>query len=132
MTRPQCSAPTSASRRRHAEMRRQPYELPRPGAASVRAIASRRSRRAPKRTGRHLRRLWPSRSEAPGRPLLRLSVVRGAPQEGGGVRDRLLTTVEVAELLGFAAGTIVDWAERGTIPAFKLGGRLRFDEEEIL
>jgi excisionase family DNA binding protein len=48
------------------------------------------------------------------------------------VTERLLTAAELAELLGFAAGTIVDWAERGTIPAFKLGGRLRFRESEVL
>ena len=46
--------------------------------------------------------------------------------------DRLLTASELAELLGFAPGTIVDWAEAGTIPAFKLGGRLRFRESEVL
>ena len=46
--------------------------------------------------------------------------------------ERLLTAAELAEQLGFAAGTIVDWAERGTIPAFKLGGRLRFRESEVL
>ena len=46
--------------------------------------------------------------------------------------ERLLTSAELAEMLGFAAGTIVDWAERGTIPAFKLGGRLRFRESEVL
>lgn len=46
--------------------------------------------------------------------------------------DRLLTAAELAEVLGFSAGTIVDWAERGTIPAFKLGGRLRFRESEVL
>ena len=46
--------------------------------------------------------------------------------------ERLLTSAELAELLGFAAGTIVDWAEKGTIPAFKLGGRLRFRESEVL
>lgn len=46
--------------------------------------------------------------------------------------DRLLTARELAELLGFAAGTIVDWAEAGEVPAFKLGGRLRFRESEVL
>jgi len=45
--------------------------------------------------------------------------------------ERLLTASELAELLGFAAGTIVDWAERGTIPAFKIGGRLRFRLSEV-
>ena len=46
--------------------------------------------------------------------------------------DRLLTAREVAELLGFAAGTIVDWAEAGRIPHFKLGSALRFRESEVV
>ncbi len=46
--------------------------------------------------------------------------------------ERLLTSLEVAELLGFAAGTVVDWAEAGTVPAFKVGGRLRFRESEVV
>lgn len=46
--------------------------------------------------------------------------------------ERLLTARELADLLGFAAGTIVDWAERGDMPAFKIGGRLRFRESEVL
>ena len=45
--------------------------------------------------------------------------------------DRLLSASELAERLGFAAGTIVDWAEAGKVPAFKLGGRLRFHEAEV-
>jgi excisionase family DNA binding protein len=48
------------------------------------------------------------------------------------VSERLLTASELAELLGFAAGTIVDWAEQGRVPAFKIGGRLRFRESEVL
>jgi excisionase family DNA binding protein len=46
--------------------------------------------------------------------------------------ERLLTARELGELLGFAAGTVVDWAERGDIPVFKVGGRLRFRESEVL
>lgn len=45
--------------------------------------------------------------------------------------DRYFTAAQLAEMLGFTAGTIVDWAERGTLPAFKLGGRLRFRESEV-
>jgi excisionase family DNA binding protein len=45
--------------------------------------------------------------------------------------ERLLTARELGELLGFQAGTIVDWAERGEVPSFKLGGRLRFRECEV-
>jgi excisionase family DNA binding protein len=45
--------------------------------------------------------------------------------------ERLLTARELGELLGFAAGTIVDWAEAGKLPAFKLGGRLRFRLSEV-
>jgi excisionase family DNA binding protein len=48
------------------------------------------------------------------------------------VSERLLTARELAELLGFASGTIVDWSERGQIPSFKVGGRLRFRESEVL
>jgi PTS system nitrogen regulatory IIA component len=48
------------------------------------------------------------------------------------VTERLLTARELADLLGFAAGTVVDWAERGDVPAFKIGGRLRFRESEVL
>jgi excisionase family DNA binding protein len=43
----------------------------------------------------------------------------------------MLTAAELAEILGFAPGTIVDWAERGEVPCFKLGGRLRFRLSEI-
>lgn len=46
--------------------------------------------------------------------------------------ERLLTARELGELLGFAAGTVVDWAEQGRVPAFKVGGRLRFRESEVL
>jgi len=47
------------------------------------------------------------------------------------VSDRLLSARELAEYLGFQAGTIVDWAEAGTVPAFKLGGKLRFRLSEV-
>jgi excisionase family DNA binding protein len=47
------------------------------------------------------------------------------------VNERLLTARELADLLGFKTGTIVDWAEAGKLPAFLLGGRLRFKESEI-
>lgn len=46
--------------------------------------------------------------------------------------DRLLTAAEVAELLGFSAATILDWAEAGKLPHFKINGRaLRFRESEV-
>ena len=45
--------------------------------------------------------------------------------------ERLLTSGQLAELLGFSPGTVVDWAEAGKLPAFKLGGRLRFRASEI-
>ena len=48
------------------------------------------------------------------------------------MNERLLTASELAERLGFTAGTIVDWVERGGMPAFKVGGRLRFREKEVL
>lgn len=45
--------------------------------------------------------------------------------------ERLLTARELAELLGFQAGTIVDWSERGELPGYRIGGRLRFKESEV-
>ena len=47
------------------------------------------------------------------------------------VSERLLTAREVAELLGFAPGTVVDWYEAGKLPGFKVGGRLRFRPSEV-
>jgi excisionase family DNA binding protein len=47
------------------------------------------------------------------------------------VTEHLLTAGEVGQLLGFSAATIVDWAEAGKLPAFKIGGRLRFRESEV-
>lgn len=46
--------------------------------------------------------------------------------------ERLLSAREVAELLGFASSTIIDWAERDELPSFKIGGRLRFRESEVV
>lgn len=46
--------------------------------------------------------------------------------------QQLRTASEIADRLGFSASTIVDWAEAGTIPSFKLGGRLRFNEDEVV
>jgi excisionase family DNA binding protein len=47
------------------------------------------------------------------------------------VTDRLLTARELGELLGFSPATIVDWTEAGKLPAFKIGGRLRFRLSEV-
>jgi excisionase family DNA binding protein len=47
------------------------------------------------------------------------------------VTERLLTAREVADLLGFARGTIVDWFEAGKLPGFRVGGRLRFRASEV-
>jgi PTS system nitrogen regulatory IIA component len=47
------------------------------------------------------------------------------------VIEPFLTASQLAEILGFAPGTVVDWAERGELPSFKIGGRLRFRESEL-
>jgi excisionase family DNA binding protein len=47
------------------------------------------------------------------------------------VNERLLNARELADVLGFAPATIVDWAERGALPVFKIGGRLRFRASEV-
>jgi excisionase family DNA binding protein len=45
--------------------------------------------------------------------------------------EPLMTAAEIAALLGFAPATIVDWAEAGKLPGFRLGGRLRFRWSEV-
>jgi excisionase family DNA binding protein len=46
--------------------------------------------------------------------------------------ERLLTAHEVAAMLGFKSATIQDWFERGDLPGFRIGGRLRFRESEVV
>jgi excisionase family DNA binding protein len=45
--------------------------------------------------------------------------------------EPLLTSRELADLLGFSPSTIVDWFEAGKLPGFRIGGRLRFRWSEI-
>ncbi len=45
--------------------------------------------------------------------------------------EPLLNARQLGQVLGFSASTIVDWAEAGKIPAFKIGGRLRFRASEV-
>ena len=47
---------------------------------------------------------------------------------------KLVTAREVAEVLDFKPGTILDWFQAGKIPGYKLGpnGRVRFDLDEVL
>jgi excisionase family DNA binding protein len=47
------------------------------------------------------------------------------------VTERLLTARELADLLGFSASTIVDWAAADKLPGFRIGGRLRFRLSEV-
>jgi excisionase family DNA binding protein len=48
------------------------------------------------------------------------------------VTDRLVTAAEVADLLGFTSGTVLDWFEAGRLPGFKIGRAVRFRESEVL
>jgi excisionase family DNA binding protein len=52
------------------------------------------------------------------------------------VSERLLTAAEIAEQLGLSPATVVDWAEAGRLPGFRMGGakggRLRFRESEVV
>jgi predicted DNA-binding transcriptional regulator AlpA len=45
--------------------------------------------------------------------------------------SRLLTAAAVAEMLGFAPATILDWFEAGRLRGFKLGHAVRFREPEV-
>jgi excisionase family DNA binding protein len=46
--------------------------------------------------------------------------------------DRLLRAIDVAELLGISANTVLDWAASGKLASFKLGKAVRFRQSEIL
>ncbi len=46
--------------------------------------------------------------------------------------ERLLTARQVADVIGFSASTVVDWAEARRIPHFKIGSALRFRESEVV
>jgi excisionase family DNA binding protein len=45
--------------------------------------------------------------------------------------NSLLTKEEVAEYLNMTDRTILDWAQRGVIPAFKIAGSWRFRQNDI-
>jgi excisionase family DNA binding protein len=53
----------------------------------------------------------------------------------GEVKDRLLTSAQVATLLGVQPATVCRWVELGKLPAFRLGGakggRLRIRESAL-
>lgn len=49
-----------------------------------------------------------------------------------GTSPHLLTVAEVAGLLRVKTATIYVWTSKRKIPFRKVGGRLRFDREEIL
>lgn len=51
------------------------------------------------------------------------------------VNDRLLRAIDVADLLGISANTVLDWGQSGKLPSFKLGGKngaVRFRESDVL
>lgn len=45
---------------------------------------------------------------------------------------KLLCVKEIASMLNVKPSTVYAWAERGTLPSYKIGGLLRFSEEEII
>lgn len=45
--------------------------------------------------------------------------------------EPLLTARQLADLLGFSPATVQDWCERGELPGFRIGGRLRFRLSEV-
>lgn len=49
-----------------------------------------------------------------------------------GIPPQLLTVAEVAGLLRVEVSTIYVWTSKRKIPFRKVGGRLRFDRDEIL
>lgn len=58
-----------------------------------------------------------------------LNGTEGEPLSGPS--EPLLTAVEVAAYLNVSRITIYDWAQKGKIPAFRLGHHWRFRRSEI-
>jgi len=48
------------------------------------------------------------------------------------IPDDLITPIEAAKLLGTSSHSIRRWVNRGTLPAFKVGGRLRISKADAL
>ncbi len=48
-----------------------------------------------------------------------------------GVEQRYLSVGDTAKYLGLSPKTIYSWAEKGTIPAYKVGRVWRFDRAEL-
>ena len=44
---------------------------------------------------------------------------------------RLLTAFEVAEQLGYSPETVRRWTRSGELPGYRIGGRLRYPEDEV-
>jgi len=47
------------------------------------------------------------------------------------MNNRLLNVSEVAVLLGIAEATVYAWTSAKKIPYFRIGGRVRFEEQTI-
>jgi excisionase family DNA binding protein len=45
--------------------------------------------------------------------------------------DSLFTVTQVAQILQVHPKTVYSWCERGEMPHFKIGGRLRFDPAQV-
>jgi excisionase family DNA binding protein len=45
---------------------------------------------------------------------------------------KILTAKQVATLVQAKLSTVYAWAEQGILPCIKIGGLLRFDEDEVI
>jgi excisionase family DNA binding protein len=45
--------------------------------------------------------------------------------------EPLLTARELADILNVSANTVLDWAQEGRLPYFKLGRAVRFSQAEV-
>jgi len=64
---------------------------------------------------------------------LRLAIAREWPVEPRITKDQLLTTAQVAEILGVSEGTLSTWrcTRRVEVPYLKIGGRVRYKRSEV-
>lgn len=62
----------------------------------------------------------------------RLTLGRAAPDRGVAQREKLMTIVELAEILGVPVATIYGWRHRGEgPPGYRVGRHIRFRWSQV-
>ena len=47
-------------------------------------------------------------------------------------KEKLLTRIETAQLLGVTLPTVIDWSKKGILKGYRMGNRVRYKHTEIM